>query len=450
MNKIKHSDVAGSFYNDDKNELLTQLKFFENNNIRDYDILTRAVIVPHAGYMFSGQIASEGFQYLDKNAKNVFIIAPVHRTPVNGIALLNSDEWETPLGNISINQEINKELNEKFNCEYFDLAFDEEHSIEVQLPFIQYYMNDVKIIPVLVGSLNNKKLDDIIDFYWQDTQNVFVISTDLSHFYPSDEAKKIDSLTAEMIETQNIENFHPAQACGSSGLCSMVEFSDKNTFSLIRIDMKNSGEITGEKERVVGYGSWLLYEGKKSEFIKKYFSDYVLDICSKSIVKGLNNKKLDINETFKNAPAVLKELGASFVTLQLNNQLRGCIGSIVAHQPLIEDLSSNAYNAAFNDTRFLPLTEEEYENLDISVSLLSSPEKIYFKNEEDLLAQIKPFEDGIIIKDGIYQAVYLPSVWEQLPDKIQFLQSLKMKAGLSPDYFSERFEAYKFSTESIK
>ena len=147
---------------------------------------------------------------------------------------------------------------------------------------------------------------------------------------------------------------------------------------------------------------------------------------------------------------MLDELGACFVTLEKFGELRGCIGSIIAHQPLITDLVQHAKDAAFNDYRFNPLTEDELKDIKISVSILTEPRKIEFSDEEDLLNKMVPNIDGIIIKDGQYQAVYLPVVWEQLPDKKEFLNSLKMKAGLSPAHFSKTFEAYRFESIYIK
>lgn len=449
MEKIKHPSVAGSFYSSDKHELLENIHSFTENNIKDYNVSTRAIIVPHAGYYYSGQVASEAFQYLDKKAKNIFIFAPVHQVAVSDVALSGFDKWLTPLGEISLNQELNQELIHKFACEYIDLAFENEHSIEVQVPFIQSTHHSAKIVPVLVGGASSRRIADIIEHFWGNPDNAFVISSDLSHFYNSSEARKIDSLTAEMIESLDIEKFHPQQACGSIGVCALVDFAKDNNFSLVRIDMRNSADVTGETQRVVGYGSWFLLEGSKSKFIKKHFSKLMIDICRKSIEAGLNNKRIDLVDEVEDIPAVLDELGACFVTLEIKGMLRGCIGSIIAHQSLLDDLIKNAHNAAFSDTRFTPLTKEEFKEIDISVSLLSPPTKMDFEDEQDLLNQIKPFTDGIIIKDGVHQAVYLPSVWEQLPDKVTFLNSLKEKAGLGPSYFSKSFEAYRFTAEHI-
>lgn len=450
MEKIKPPAVAGKFYTSDKLELLSQIEQFKKNNKKDYTIETRGVIVPHAGYYYSGQIASEGLQYLDKNVENVFIIAPAHYVGIQGLGLSTYDKWSTPLGEIELNKKINDELKDLFGCLYVDEAFVSEHAVEVQVPFIQTLLPHVKIVPILVGNYDYKKITQIIDHYWKDKKNAFVISSDLSHFYHSHEARKLDELTACMIESNQIENFDHQQACNSAGVCAITNFARERNFSLIRIDMKNSGDITGETASVVGYGSWLIYEGEKTEFLKKHFSNVAIDICRNSILAGLYHNRLPNLEEFKTIPEVFKQYGACFVTLEKNGELRGCIGSIIAHEPLIDDLLKNAYKSAFSDTRFSPLQVNEYKELSISVSLLSEPAKMSFENEADLLSQIVPGYDGIIIKDGPHQAVYLPSVWEQLPEKEMFLDSLKIKAGLPPKHFSKHFEAYRFKTEYIK
>ena len=443
--KIKPSAVAGKFYSNSPKELSAHLGLFKKNHQFDYQYKSRAIIVPHAGYHYSGQLASEGFSCLDKTVKTVFIIAPPHYVPVRNAALSSFHKWSTPLGEIEVDQLINDDLVTKFGCEFEDGAFENEHSAEVQVPFIQTYLPKAKIVPILTGH-NQLKIKEIIRHYWLNPENAFVISSDLSHFLTTEEAVKIDNLTAKMIETKDMEKFNPNQACGAVGVHALTDFAREKGYSLIRSGMVNSGDITGETSRVVGYGSWFLYEGEKNEFIKKYFSPYVIDICKKSISARLNSEKLVLEKI----PPLFHGDGACFVTLEKNNDLRGCIGSIIAHRPLVHDLLQNAQNAAFSDPRFQPVTKEEFGELSIDVSLLSAPEKMEFKDEADLLAQIRPFIDGIIIKDGSYQAVYLPSVWEQLPDKVVFLDSLKIKAGMTPKHFSETFEAYRFTTEYIK
>lgn len=445
MKKIKQPSVAGTFYTANSKDLKEQITNFAKENKNQYVISTRTVIVPHAGLIYSGRLAYEGINQLDKNLKNIFIFAPAHRVGFSGLALTSFDSWETPLGHIDINQDINKELANKFNANFNDDAIQPEHSIEVQIPIIQSVFPNIKIIPILIGRQNPELIEQIISYYYPNKENGFIISSDLSHFLSDDEAVKTDSVTAYMIETGAVGNFTHEQACGATGIIGLVKFANKNNFSLIRIDMTNSSAVTNDFSSVVGYGCWFLYEESKNKFLKEYYSKFIIDICALTIKSQFIKQEVHIKY-----PQVFSQYGASFVTLEKNNNLRGCIGSIIARKSLIVDLVSNAQNAAFKDPRFNPVQKEELDTLKIAVSLLSEPKPIDFQDEEDLLNQIKPYQDGIIIQEGNYQAVYLPSVWEQIPDKKEFLNSLKIKAGLQPDYFSKTFAAYKFTTEYIK
>ena len=176
----------------------------------------------------------------------------------------------------------------------------------------------------------------------------------------------------------------------------------------------------------------------------------MFDIVRKTIEAQLSGKN-EINITsYMPYPAIFDSAGASFITLELNGQLRGCIGSPIAHTSLLVDLIQNSYNAAFSDNRFSPLSPEEYENINISISLLSPPEPIMFDDEEDLLNKIEKDIDGIIIRDNDKQALFLPIVWEQLPDKSIFLNTLNAKAGLPSNHFSKTFQAFRFRTVYIK
>ncbi len=457
--KIKKSNVAGIFYPKDKDKLLEMLQDFSARDEKSSTYFSRLIIVPHAGLVYSGALAAEGYKYLSSNVKNIFIFAPSHYSRIFGCVVPSYDAFDTPLGLV----QVNKSITASIGCDVNDESFEKEHSIEVQLPFIQYFYNktqicaehsefciqensNVKIVPILYGCTDYNVIKDIISKYYDNPENAFVISTDLSHFYPERECNRIDNYTAQLIETNNINNFEVEQACGAVGVCGAVSFACDNNFSFIRVGLTNSAKETGDSSRVVGYGSWFMYEGEKNNYIKRFFSDFVIDVCKKSILSGFQLG--DFSPT--SYPAVFEEAGASFVTLEVNGYLRGCIGSIVAHRCLIDDLIENAHSSAFKDPRFKPLTRNEYENIKISVSLLSSPERIVFSSEEELLSKITPFVDGIIIRDGNYQAVYLPVVWEQLPDKQNFLNSLKQKAGLPPDYFSKDFQAFRFSSLSIK
>ena len=416
MKKVKTPSVAGMFYPDGKDELLNLFKIYDSETSFDSDYLSRLVISPHAGYRYSAACAFKALKHI--KGENIFIFSPAHKVYVNTAAICDYDSFLTPLGEVELNKDIISELQVEIN----NIAFEDEHAIEVQLPILQYLHKNFKIIPVIVGQNGTSVVNNIISKYWNDKSCSFIISSDLSQ--------------------NDYRKFHPQQACGAASIIGALKFAQEKNYSFIRLDMRNSSSAANDKSRVVGYGSWLLYEGEKNTYIAKYFGNLLKEIAYNSI-------KSKGNVTLENYPCVLNQFGASFVTLQKNNKLRGCIGSSYAHRPLIADLIHNAYLSAYSDTRFNPLNESELSEIDIKISLLSEPYEIHFSSEEDLLDKIIPCKDGLIIQDGQYRALYLPSVWEQLSDKKLFLYSLKQKAGLEPTYFSKTFKAWKFHSEYI-
>lgn len=432
--------MKDSFYPADANELIS---FIKNFNLKDPEYFSKAVIVPHAGYIYSGKLCANGINRLCRDAKNVFIFAPAHFERIFGCITTTAKELDTPLGKININSELSKEISQLCDCNTNNYVFQNEHSIDVILPLIKYFLPEAKIVPVIYGCENFKTLTQIIVHFFDNDENVFVISSDLSHFYPEREASKIDLYTAKMIEENEISNFEIEQACGAVGICALCEFAKLRNYSLIRIGLTNSSAITGDSSRVVGYGSWFLYKGAKNDFIKKYFSDFTRKLVREAVQADF--KSYDITEY----NCVFEQNGASFVTIELDGILRGCIGSIIAHKPLIKDLIDNAYASAYKDNRFPPVTQKESEKIDIKVSLLSKPVRIIFDNEDDLIDSIVPYKDGLIIRDGNYKSVFLPEVWKMISEKRKFLEELKQKAGLQKNYFSQTLEAFRFYTTDI-
>lgn len=440
---MKKMKSAGTFYPENKNELINLIETFRINTPKYF---SRAVIVPHAGYIYSGKLTAKGIQHINPNVKNIFIFAPSHYARVFGSLKCSYSAFETPLEPIQVNIDLLSQLNDIVDCELSDEAFEKEHSIEVLLPLIKYFLPKSKIIPILYGCEDFKNISKIIEHFYGNEENAFIISSDLSHFYPEKDAYKIDNYTAKMIEENNTKDFEIEQACGAVGICGLIDFAKNNDFSLIRIGLINSANVSGNSSRVVGYGSWILYEGEKNKYLKEFYRNLIIKICKNSIMSGLQLGNADI----ENYDCVLEENGASFVTLEINENLRGCIGSIYAFRPLISDLMKNAHAAAFSDTRFKSLTKEEYNYLDIKVSLLSKPKRVEFSTQKELIDSITPLKDGIIIRDGQLRGVFLPDVWEMLPDKKTFLEELKLKAGMDKNYFSESMEVFKFYTTKIE
>ena len=182
--------------------------------------------------------------------------------------------------------------------------------------------------------------------------------------------------------------------------------------------------------------------------LTKEHQQRMLDIAKSSIQHGFQTgKALKIN--LADYPAELTERRATFVTLHKHHQLRGCIGMLEAVRPLAEDIAENAFLAAFRDPRFPPLAEDEFGDLDIHLSILTPAEPVAFTSEQDLIAQLQPGVDGLILEEGRRRGTFLPSVWEQLPEPEQFLRHLKQKAGLAPDYWSENIKIFRYRTEMI-
>ena len=453
----KKAIFAGSFYPENPDELTNLLNSYKQDVRIDYK--SKAIIVPHAGVYYSGYAAMIAFQHLELN-ENVFIIAPSHHDNFNNIALPEYSYFDTPLGSLEVNNRLIRDISERFPCLISNEVFDKEHSIEVQLPFLQNVFfpksqsaidfvkglkkigRKVRIVPILVGDCDYRLISDIISTYWETSS--FIISSDLSHYYTQEQCRQLDAYTATIIETGKLEFFQNEQACGLIGIKGLLDFANNNECSLIRTMTYNSGDISKDSSRVVGYGSWFLYTDARNNFIERYYSDYILNVVKSTLEAAIAGN----DHVPQNIPQVLSQYGACFVTLKLNGKLRGCIGSVYPTKPLILDLIDNTKNAAFYDPRFEPISDRELSKLSISVSLLSSIERINFKDEKDLLSKIYPH--GIIIAEKDRRAVYLPEVWEQLPERDIFLNSLKEKAGLPPTYFSRSIEAYKFNAISIE
>jgi len=176
--------------------------------------------------------------------------------------------------------------------------------------------------------------------------------------------------------------------------------------------------------------------------------DSLLDVAFNAIAQGLSRGAPDDLQPSQ-FPGALQATLASFVTLKIADQLRGCIGSLEAVRPLVEDVNANAYAAAFRDPRFPPVAERELAGLNISISVLSSPQAMNFASEQELVSQLRPGIDGLILEEGYRRGTFLPAVWESLPEPQAFLRQLKLKAGLHPDYWSDRLKVYRYHTEVI-
>ncbi len=466
MDKFRSPAVAGLFYPASAGELDSEVgKYLTSLPVAE-EIQPKILVVPHAGYMYSAQTAAKAYAQLQpwKNKiHNVILVGPSHYVALNGAALSKDDYFTTPLGKIAVNKNITAELAAEPDFQYNNQAHAKEHSLEVQLPFLQKVLKDFSIVPIVYGNAEPEVLAKALQPYLQQPDTLIVFSADLSHYYAYDEARKIDSQTKALVEkTQPVVEDH--MSCGSTGLNTAILLAQKNRLLPKLLDMANSGDVNGDKSSVVGYASWLFSENEKEKekaplpaleqeveslrsFAKLYGKD-LLKIAKVAIDEAARN-----NKKFKPARGDyaddLFNKGASFVTLEKNGRLRGCIGSLLPSQAVAFDVAQNAFSAAMEDNRFKPLKENELDKIKISISLLTGFEPISYKSEEDLVAKLVSGVDGVIIRDGDRQGVFLPAVWKQLPEPQEFLNDLKIKAGMSPSYWSNRIKVYRFRVVEI-
>lgn len=446
---IRAPAVAGSFYPNNAGQLSAMLDDYLDIvagelNARQPDS-PKAIIAPHAGYIYSGPVAGSIYSLIkqaDKQITRVVLSGPAHRVYVKGVALLSNTHFATPLGNVSIDTETVNKLTHYPNVQILDEAHRQEHSLEVQVPFLQKVLPDFNLIPLLVGDAEPDQVAEVLDELWGGDETLIVISSDLSHYLDYDAAGRIDHDTTRLIEKLDYKNIGPEQACGCAPMRGLLKLAKHKQLEIKTIDLRNSGDTAGTKDRVVGYGAYALF--KKSPSLDRRNERLVFDVIHKSIASGLENgtaytpKTEDYND-------ILQKQYAVFITLEINNHLRGCIGTTEATMPLINAAAHYAHAAAFSDPRFKPLTASEYKQLAISVSILTPATEINFSDEPDLLDQLRPGSDGLIITRGNARATFLPVVWETIRDREKFLSELKRKAGINPSETPE--QAWRYTTE---
>jgi hypothetical protein len=302
----------------------------------------------------------------------------------------------------------------------------EEHALEVQLPFLQRVLGEFSLVPLAVGAATPEQVAEVLARLWGGTETLLVISSDLSHYHPYEEACAIDRGTARAILDYSIDIDHE-QACGATPVAGMLLAARRHKLNVELLDLRNSGDTAGDRARVVGYASFAFWDGTPG------FGDAhgrtLLAIARNSIEAALGVSEL---KPLPDEPW-LRPAHATFVTLTQNGGLRGCIGSLEAHRPLGEDVRHNARAAALSDPRFPALKREELARTRIEISLLSTPKPLAFADHAGLIAQLRPGDDGLILECGEARGTFLPQVWESLPDPEKFVAELKRKAGLSAE-----------------
>ena len=451
--RVRPPQVAGRFYPASGAELAGLVDRLLAAGRETWDIRPKAIIAPHAGYVFSGAVAGTAFAAVRPIAEaitRVVILAPAHRFAVPSLAAAETDAFATPLGRVAVDRAALAEALAEPGVAVIDRAFDGEHAIEVELPFVQRCFPAATIVPLLVGGADAKTVERVLARLWGGPETLIVISSDLSHYHGRDEAATLDGQASRAIETARAEALSGSLACGHraiAGLLRRARALDLRATTLHRADSGDAG-IAGT-DRVVGYGAYALeYAGRAAlPAPLRARLGALVDHTLARLVAGDAEPGADLDSAAE--PMALQAWRNTFVTLEIEGRLRGCIGSMQPHQPLAADVVTNAARAAAADRRFRPLTAAELPGVRATVSILSHPRPLRFADEAALVAALRPDVDGVILRDRGRQGLFLPKVWAGLPDPRDFVARLKAKAGLPADHWSDTVQAWRFTTETF-
>jgi AmmeMemoRadiSam system protein B/AmmeMemoRadiSam system protein A len=470
--------VAGSFYPSGNEKLKSELAgYFSSFSKPKPGTKVRAVIVPHAGYVYSGHTAAAGFAAIPADAvyDNIFLIGASHRFAFDGAAVFDSGNMITPLGTVRVNRQLGRELTDK-NRWFIerDDVHRPEHSLEVQLPFIQYHFtHQPEVVPILIGTRNLTVLKSVADAlrpYFND-HNLFVISSDFSHYPAYDDARRVDKLTSDAIitgdpdkflktvrsvEASGIDNLATAMCGWPAGLVLMYLVNDDPNLLIRNTEYRNSGDTPyGTRDEVVGYNAIVVEDkmpaagqqtaGSMGFTLTPEEKKTLLGIAREAISARLKGTKPAAVDPSRLTPRLREPLGA-FVTITIRGDLRGCIGRFTSPDPLWQVVGSMAVEAAFGDPRFPALTSAEYPGIHLEISVLSPMKKITDIND------IKIGKDGIYLKKGFRSGTLLPQVASERGWSVQeFLgYCARDKAGIGWDGWKDKdteiftYEAYVF------
>lgn len=472
-NENRQPSVSGQFYPADKTKLteaiecyLSEAKTRTNENVR-------AIIAPHAGYVYSGAVAASAFNQIDPNKKyeNIFVLASSHQSHFSGASVYVRGNYSMPLGEVAVNKTIGRELIEKNEifCDKPEFHVG-EHSLEVEIPFMQYlFKENLNLIPIIIGvnrAIDCKKIADALSPYFND-DNLFVISTDFSHYPSYENAVKNDARTADALILNNPVKFLEAindnqkleinnlatSMCGWTSVLTLLYLTENcPELKYNKIHYTNSGEISNDKTRVVGYWAISVTE-EDNENIPLQLSDeakkFLLFVARKAIENNLNNKDQE-DFTDRIIPDGIPANCGAFVTIHCSGKLRGCVGRLSSSSSLIKSISELAQSAAFSDFRFDSIKLEELDEIDIEISVLSPMRKIDSAEQFDLE------KHGIYIKKGEKSGTFLPQVAKETGwSKEELLgHCADSKVGIGWNGWKDAdlyvYEAFIFSEAEIK
>jgi AmmeMemoRadiSam system protein B/AmmeMemoRadiSam system protein A len=451
-NRIRESVIAGTWYPGDPESLKKTIKTYldavpEPEGHAPFAAPPTALIVPHAGYRYSGQVAAHAYKRIRNAAfDTVFIVAPSHRVRFSGVSIYGGAGYRTPLGVVPVDRETAAALMEGDDrIRYVPEAHAQEHALEIQLPFLQVVLGDFKLVPLVMG---DQRLDVCrwlarkLASHAKGRSALIVASTDLSHYHSYEAAKKRDKIVLDRVAAFDPEGLNRRLASGACEACgggpmvtAMLAARHLGADRARVLHYANSGDVTGDRDQVVGYmaaGFWKAGGEKRSErsrppalqrpFLTAAEKALLHDIARESIAARLRGAS---PRRYQGLSPALRERRGAFVTLKKGGRLRGCIGHIAGRQPLADTVCEMAQAAAFEDPRFPPVTPSEAGDLQIEISAMTPLKEI------DAIEEIQVGTHGLYIVNGSRSGLLLPQVASENGwDCHTFLEQTCRKAGL--------------------
>ena len=403
----------------------------------------RALIMPHAGYIYSGVTAAHVSHVLKHQSfETVLLLGPDHRLGISCAALTSATRWRTPLGLVNIDSASNRLQQRSDRFRVLSRNEDREHSLEVVLPFLQVYLEAFELLPIVLGPCDHERIGETLDAFIR-PRTLVVVSADLSHFLSYPQAVARDRATIQAIldlDSRPIIN-DDNRTCGKHPIAVLLYLARKHRWRPVLLAYANSGDTAGDRSRVVGYAAIAFFgedlmSSNTTTQLNQSHGRALLMLARNTLRKRFNREipetqRAEMQRCLKDP--LLQTPCGTFVTLKIGQQLRGCIGSLTGTESIVDGVRTHAISAAFHDPRFRPLTVKELNQVVIEVSVLSAPEPLDYSDAEDLASKLRPNIDGVTIHKGSAGATFLPQVWQQLPQTEAFLSQLCMKAGLAPE-----------------
>jgi AmmeMemoRadiSam system protein B/AmmeMemoRadiSam system protein A len=448
---IRKSVCAGSWYDNKPEALSRQLERYllqAETNAPTEGIV--GLIAPHAGYVYSGPIAAFSYRLVfGKDYDTVIIIGTAHRYGFRGCSIYLQGGYETPFGVAEIDETLASEISKSSGFKFIPKAHTQEHSVEMQLPFVQKVLPGAKIVPIVMGTPSKKTISSLVEAFVKTLSGkkvLIVASTDLSHFFPKGKANAVDKETLALIESLDTDIILKKMGrgenimCGGGPVAAVLLYAKKMGNPKVEtLKYADSSQVGGDEARVVGYVAAAVYAGKSAAPSFSLSSDEktrLLQIAQKTLERYVGHNEVYRPET--DNPKFLSPKGA-FVTLKKKGKLRGCIGYIEPVLPLHQTIAQATIYAASKDARFPPVSSSELKDIDIEISVLTPPEKI---NDP---RKVEVGKHGLIILMGNQRGLLLPQVpVENRWSRLTFLQRACQKAGLHKDAWRSGAEIYTF------